>query len=134
MLLTTVAQSFELPPAANLAGRSRQEPHGTSEEEGDKIHHDCSNSAGGRHAVRRSPSRVLGCGRRARADHCHALVAHRSLPGTPGDRIGYPVKSCGPRNDGEQVSTITFEIGTNQYIVRNFRCTRVDGSWIWLRK
>ncbi len=55
----------------------------------------------------------------------------QDYPPTPGDRNGYPIKSCGATNDGEQVSTFAVDLDGKQCVVRNFRCGSLNGEWVW---
>ena len=60
-------------------------------------------------------------------------------PVTQGDSSGHPIKACGPGNDGENVSTLTYDINTNTAYTRYFSCKLLSpdtfgngGGWVWL--
>ncbi|MDN5856824.1 MAG: hypothetical protein L0K86_29105 [Actinomycetia bacterium] len=40
-----------------------------------------------------------------------------------GDADGYPLKPCGPANDGEKVTTVTYYIRSNAAVSADYYCT-----------
>lgn len=58
-------------------------------------------------------------------------LATRLAPKVPADNDGYPIKRCGPENDGEKVDTEDVEGGRHRFVCKFVDDLFGDDGWEW---